>query len=136
MRLIAGAAYGERSPVEIFSEMFYLDAGMFAGSTLKLPSEYEERAVYPVEGDVMLNGQTLSAGDMTVIVPGADAELQCRRDARVMLLGGATLEGDRHIWWNFVSSSTDRIERAKADWKQSRFPKVPGESEFIPLPPS
>ncbi len=136
MRLIAGAAYGERSPVEVFSDTFYLDARMSAGSTLTLPSEYQERAVYPVEGDITLDGQALSAGHMVVIVPGANAELQCRRDARIMLLGGATLDGDRHIWWNFVSSSTDRIERAKADWKENRFAKVPGESEFIPLPPS
>lgn len=134
MRLIAGAAYGKRSPVETFSEMFYLDARMSAGSSLKVPPEHQERAVYPVEGEVALNGEAFPAGKMAVIVPEVEAELECYRDARVMLLGGATVDGDRHIWWNFVSSSKDRIERAKADWREGRFAKVPGETEFIPLP--
>ncbi len=136
MRLIAGTAYGERSPVEIFSEMFYLDARMSAGSRLKLPSEHEERAVYPVEGEISLNDEVVPAGNMAVIVPGVETELKCFHAARVMLLGGAAMDGDRHIWWNFVSSSKNRIERAKADWKENRFDKVPGETEFIPLPSS
>ncbi|MDX1528650.1 MAG: pirin family protein [Gammaproteobacteria bacterium] len=136
MRLIAGTAFGERSPVKTYSDMFYLDAEMPAGGRLKLPDEHEERAVYPVAGEVALNGVSISAGNMAVIAPGAEAELQCSRDARVMLLGGATMDGERHIWWNFVSSSKERIEQAKADWKENRFAKVPGETEFIPLPES
>ena len=73
---------------------------------------------------------------MAVITPGTEAEIQGASDARVMLLGGATMDGERHIWWNFVSSSKQRIERAGADWKENRFAKVSGETEFIPLPPS
>ncbi len=136
MRLIAGTAYGERSPIKIYSDMFYLDARMSAGSRLKLPPEHQERAVYPVTGEVSLNGEVFPAGNMAVILPGVEAELECFRDARVMLLGGETLDGERHIWWNFVSSSKERIEQAKADWKENRFAKVPGEIEFIPLPDS
>lgn len=136
MRLIAGAAYGERSPVVTFSDMFYLDARLSAGARVILPAEHEERAVYPVEGEVGVNGDALAAGVMAVIAPGIEAEVACFRDARVMLLGGAPMDGDRHIWWNFVSSSSDRLERAKADWKQGRFARIPGETEFIPLPES
>lgn len=136
IRLIAGRAYGKCSPVVVFSEMFYLDARLFAGSRLKLPSEHEQRAVFPVDGEVMLNGESVSQGAMAVVVPGMDAVLECAQDARVMLLGGAPLDGDRHIWWNFVSSSPDRIEQAKADWRENRFAPVPGETEFIPLPRS
>ncbi len=134
MRLIAGAAYGERSPVETFSDIFYLDASMSAGARLTLPSEYEERAIYPVEGKVTLNGELFSPGRMAVITPGTEGIIQGAEDARVMLLGGAAMDGERHIWWNFVSSSKDRIEQAKADWSQNRFAKVPEETEFIPLP--
>ncbi|HSS63352.1 MAG TPA: pirin-like C-terminal cupin domain-containing protein, partial [Gammaproteobacteria bacterium] len=136
LRLIAGAAFGERSPVKTFSDMFYLDASMSAGDTLALPSEHEERAVYPTDGEVTLNGEVFPAGSMAVVAPGIDAVLECLRDARVLLLGGATMDGERHIWWNFVSSSRDRIERAKADWKENRFAGIPGETEFIPLPES
>ena len=136
MRLISGSAFGERSPVKTYSDMFYLDVEMSAGGRLKLPDEHEERAVYPVDGEVALNGEPLPSGSMAVIAPGAVAELQCSRDARVMLLGGAAMDGDRHIWWNFVSSSETRIEKAKMDWKEGRFGAVPGETEFIPLPAS
>jgi redox-sensitive bicupin YhaK (pirin superfamily) len=136
MRLIAGAAYGEQSPVETFCDLFYLDARMSAGARLTLPSEYEERAIYPVEGEMMLKDDLLSAGRMAVITPGTESVVRAANDARVMLLGGATMDGERHIWWNFVSSSKDRIEQAKADWSQNRFAKVPGETEFIPLPSS
>lgn len=136
MRLIAGAAYGKQSPVETFSDMFYLDATVSAGAKLTLPSEYEERAVYPVDGELTLNGEIFPAGNMAVVASGVEVQLECFRDARLMLLGGAAMDGERHIWWNFVSSSKDRIERAKADWKTDRFARVPGESEFIPLPES
>ncbi len=136
MRLIAGAAYAARSPVSTICEMFYLDANMSAGSRLVLPSEYEERAIYPVDGEVFLDDELISPGRMAVVTPGVKAVLKSAEDARVMLLGGAKMDGDRHIWWNFVSSSQDRIERAKADWKEGRFAKVPGDTEFIPLPSS
>lgn len=136
MRLIAGTAYGEASPVKTFSQMFYLDAQMPAGTRLEVPGEHEERAVYPLAGEVTLNGESFGANRMIVLVPGAPVEIGCRRDARVILLGGAKLDGERHIWWNFVSSSKARIEKAKEDWKAGRFETVPGETEFIPLPAS
>lgn len=136
MRLIAGTAFGRESPVRIFSDMFYLDVAMPAGSRLRVPDEHEERAVYPVSGDILLNGDICKNSSMLVLTPGTEADIECRDDARVMLLGGAKLDGDRHIWWNFVSSSKARIEKAKSDWKEGRFEMVPGETEFIPLPSS
>ncbi|MDJ0971737.1 MAG: pirin family protein [Kiloniellales bacterium] len=134
LRLIAGSAYGETSPVKVFSPTFYLAAEMPAGSRLTLPSEHEERAVHVADGVVSVQGQTLSVGQMAVFVAGAEITVQAEAESLVMLLGGAAMDGERHIWWNFVSSSKDRIEQAKADWKEGRFDAVPGESEFIPLP--
>ena len=134
LRLIAGNAYGETSPVKVFSPTFYLAAEMPAGASLTLPSEHDERAVHVAEGAVSVEGQSLSVGQMAVFVAGAEITLRAQAEARVMLLGGAPMDGERHIWWNFVSSSKDRIEQAKADWKDGRFDPVPSESEFIPLP--
>lgn len=134
LRLIAGSAYGETSPVRTFSPMFYLAAEMPAGSALTLPSDYEERAVHVAEGAVSIGEDSLGLGRMAVFDAGAEVILQASEASRVMLLGGAPMDGPRHIWWNFVSSSQDRIEQAKADWKEGRFAAVPGETEFIPLP--
>ena len=134
LRLIAGAAYGETSPVRTFSPMFYLAAEMPAGTALTLPAEYEERAVHVAEGAVSVAGQDLGVGRMAVFAAGAAVTLQAEEASRVMLLGGAAIDGPRHIWWNFVSSRPERIEQAKADWREGRFAAVPGESEFIPLP--
>jgi hypothetical protein len=134
MRLIAGTAFGERSPVATFSELFYADADLAPGGTLELPPEHEERAIYVVNGEIALGGGTVQAGRLIVLRPGVEVTVQARRPAKLMLLGGARLEGQRHIWWNFVSSSRERIEQAKDDWKEGRFAKVPGETEFIPLP--
>lgn len=134
LRLIAGSAYGETSPVEVFSPTFYLAAEMPPGTSLTLPSDYEERAAHVAQGSVAVEGQSLSVGRMAVFAAGRNVTLRAEADARVMLLGGAPMEGERHIWWNFVSSSKDRIEQAKADWRGGRFDPVPGEAEFIPLP--
>ncbi len=134
LRLIAGAAYGATSPVRTFSPMFYLAAEMPAGTSLTLPSDYEERAVHVAEGAVSVAGQDLGVGRMAVFAAGAEITLRTEAESRVMLLGGAPMDGERHIWWNFVSSSKDSIERAKADWREGRFAAVPGETEFIPLP--
>ncbi len=136
LRLIAGAAYGASSPVAVLSEMFYLDAALAEGAELRLPEGYAERAAYVVEGAVRVAGESFEAGRMIVFQPGAEAAVTAAEAARVMLLGGAAMDGQRHIWWNFVSSSPERIEQAKADWKAGRFPQVPGETEFIPLPDS
>jgi redox-sensitive bicupin YhaK (pirin superfamily) len=135
--LIAGEALGHRSPVRTCSPLFYLDAIVTAGGGLDLPAEYEERGVYVAEGEAVVDGVACATGDLAVLAAGAPAEISTRGGARLMLLGGAPMDGPRHIWWNFVASSTDRLERAKAAWKRygsAPFPAVPGETEFIPLP--
>jgi redox-sensitive bicupin YhaK (pirin superfamily) len=140
VRLIAGSLYGRRSPVQTLSEMFYADVSLESGAMLHLPTEYEERAAYVVEGSVIFtpDGRTFGQGQLLVFKPGLDISLRAQESSpcRVMLLGGEPMDGPRHIWWNFVSSSTERIEQAKADWEGGRFAPVPDETEFIPLPKS
>ena len=136
--VIAGSLYGSRSPVRTLSEMFYADVTLRPDARLSLPLDYEERAAYVVEGsiEVETEREVFVAGQLLVFRPGAEVTLRgaAAKSARLMLLGGEPLEGARHIWWNFVSSSTERIEQAKEDWREGRFAPVPGESEFIPLP--
>jgi hypothetical protein len=134
LRLLAGSLFGKRAPVEVFSGMFYADAEMKAGAKLDLGIEHAERAAYIVEGSVEFAGARHEAGRMLVFRTGAPVVLTAREAVRLMLLGGESLDGPRHIWWNYVSSSKERIEQAKADWKAGRFAKVPGDDEFIPLP--
>ena len=138
VRLIAGSLYGARSPVETLSEMFYADIELERGARLPVPAEQEERAAYVVEGSVELGGVggSFAAGQLLVFKPKEEITLAAPESsaARLMLLGGAPLDGPRHIWWNFVSSSGERIEQAKEDWKAGRFAPVPEETEFIPLP--
>ena len=134
LRLIVGSAFGETSPVKTFSPMFYFDAQLPANATLGLPSDYPERALYVVSGDLEVPGFSLREGQMLVLPPDQQITVRALTDARFVVLGGAPLEGPRIIWWNLVSSSRERIEQAKVDWAQGRFPQVPGETEFIPLP--
>lgn len=134
MRLVAGRAYGKTSPVKVFSDLFYLHAELQPGASVTLPEDHAERAVYIVDGSVTLEGQSYGPARMVVLKPAVAVTLTAASASRVMLLGGAPLEGRRHIWWNFVASSPERIEQAKADWKAGRFAKVPGEDDFIPLP--
>jgi redox-sensitive bicupin YhaK (pirin superfamily) len=137
VRLICGSIYGGRSPVLTLSEMFYADVTLEKGARLSLPMEHEERAVYIVEGsvDVEDDGGTFRSGQLVVFRPSEEVILTSRESAaRLMLLGGEPLDGKRHIWGNFVSSSPERIEQAKEDWKAGRFAAVPEETEFIPLP--
>jgi redox-sensitive bicupin YhaK (pirin superfamily) len=135
IRVLAGSAYGRTSPVRTFSPLFYVDVAMPAGCELPLPREHEERAAYVVEGAVGCGAERAEPGRMLVFVPGADVRLRTGTDSRIVLVGGAPIDGKRHIWWNFVSTSKERIERAKRDWKDGRFPRVPGdEVEFVPLP--
>jgi hypothetical protein len=140
VRLIAGSLYGSRSPVRTTSEMFYADAALGPDAVLALPAEHEERAAYVVEGsvEVLPERETYVAGQLLVFRPGAEVLLRgaSAKQARLMLLGGEPLEGPRHIWWNFVNSSPERIEQAKRDWREGRFAPVPGETERIPLPTS
>jgi hypothetical protein len=134
LRLIAGVACGRRAPTSVYSPMFYLAATLGTGATVTLPDEYEERAAYVVEGEIDIAGGRYGVGSMILYGAGAPAALTATAGARVMLLGGAPLDGPRHIWWNFVSSSLERIECAKADWREERFAPVPGDGERMPLP--
>ena len=135
VRLIAGrsAAQARRSPT--LAAMFYADAVLRPGAELPLPAEHEERAVYVVRGRRSRWPATaFAAGQLLVFRPGDAITLPAPSPAACMLLGGEPMDGPRHIWWNFVSSSHERIEQAKADWRAGRFGAVPGETEFIPLP--
>ncbi|ABG32358.1 pirin family protein [Roseobacter denitrificans] len=141
VRLILGTAYGETAPVQVFSETFYADALLEAGARIPLPDDHEDRGVYVISGDVTVAGDRFEAGQMLVFRSGDKVSLTAgAQGARLMLLGGATLEGPRHIWWNFVASSKDRIDAAKeawraGDWAHGRFQLPPGDdADFIPLP--
>jgi redox-sensitive bicupin YhaK (pirin superfamily) len=135
-RVLAGSAWDVSSPVATLSPLFYAEARLAAGDELPLPADHEERAVYVVEGALEWGGMETGVGRMLVLPAGRQPPLRSARGARVALIGGAPLDGERHIDWNFVSSDPQRIEQAKADWRAGRFPKVPGdEVEFIPLPP-
>jgi len=134
LTIVAGHGFGERSPVEVLSETLYVSIDLSVGATLRIPSEHSERALYPVSGELQLDGVALPLNTLAVLDPGSEPTLIALGPARVMLLGGAPLDGPRFVWWNFVSSSRERIEQAKADWQAGRFAAVPGETEFIPLP--
>jgi redox-sensitive bicupin YhaK (pirin superfamily) len=134
LRLIAGAAFGQRAPAAVFSPMFYLDAAMEAGGTVELPTQYQERAVYVAEGEIAIDGSRYGPGQMVLFAADSTAAPVATMPSRTMLLGGAPLDGPRHIWWNFVSSSRERIEQAKRDWQLGAFAPVPGDDERIPLP--
>lgn len=133
--LIAGTAYGEASPVKVFAPMFFIQAQLEAGAEVILPDEHAERGVHVVEGEVSWGDLSVSAAQMAVQAGSSAPPVRAKTASRLMLFGGAPLDGERHLWWNFVSSSRERIEQAKADWAAQRFGKVSGdEEEFIPLP--
>ena len=133
--LIVGDAYGEHSPVKVFAPMFLLEVQLAAGAELALPQEHVERGIHVVEGEVSWGDLEVGANQMAVQAGPSAPPLRARVASRLMLFGGAPLDGERHLWWNFVSSTRERIEQAKADWQAQRFGKVPGdEIEFIPLP--
>jgi redox-sensitive bicupin YhaK (pirin superfamily) len=134
MHLIAGTAFGRTSPTPTYSPMFYLAVEMEAGAAFDLPREHEERAVYVVSGDVTVADAVLPARHMAVAPADEDVHVVARSVSRLMILGGSPLDGDRHIWWNFVSSSPALLEEAAARWETGGFPPVPGDTEFIPLP--
>ncbi len=136
VRVVAGSLYGKTSPVKTHSPLFYADAKLEAGASLSLNPEHEERAVYIVivDGSIDIAGERFEAGRLLVFSAGETITIRASSPARMMLLGGEPLDGPRYVWWNFVSSSRERIEQAKADWKAGRFPPVPGDAEFIPLP--
>lgn len=135
VRVIAGSLYGKRSPAVVLSDLFYADVQLVSGASVPLDPEYEERGLYLSEGEIEIAGDRFESGRLLVFKPGDSITIKAVRPSRFMLLGGATLDGPRHMWWNFVSSRKDRIEQAKEDWKAGRFGGVPGDDrEFIPLP--
>jgi len=141
VNLILGTAWGEKNPISTHSEMFYADAILQPGSTIPLPDNHEDRGIYVVNGSVEIAGQTFEGGKMAIFRPGDAISIQAgEQGARLMLLGGETLNGPRYIWWNFVASSKDKLEAAKeawgeGEWENGRFQLPPGDTqEFIPLP--
>lgn len=136
-RVVAGEFFGRRAPVETLSPLFFVDLKLQPRARLTMPAQYTEQAIYIVDGSLDLGPDgAFEAGQLLVLKPGASVTLSGSGSnaTRVVLLGGEPLEGPRHLAWNFVSSSAERIEQAKQDWRAGRFPAVPGESEFIPLP--
>lgn len=134
VRLIAGSLFGTSSPVETATDTIYADISLEDGARLPIAADYEERGIYILQGIIEIAGDHFDAGRMLILRPGDTLTATAEGAARIILLGGAAMDGPRHIWWNFVSSSKDRIEAAKADWREGRFEAVPGETEFIPLP--
>lgn len=135
VRVVVGSLYGAASPVPTVHETIFGDAHLKAGATLPLDADHEERAVYIVDGVLDISGDKFEAGRLLVFRPGDTVTITAATDTHFVIVGGAPMDGPRHIWWNFVSSRKERIEQAKAEWKAGHFGKVPGdEIEFIPLP--
>jgi hypothetical protein len=135
LRIIAGSMFGAKSPVKTHSDLFYADVTLQAGGRIPLPTEHEERGIYITDGSVEIAGDTFEAGRLLVFHHKDPIVISSVQGARFMMLGGEPMDGPRYIWWNFVSSSKERIEAAKDDWARARFAIVPGdEKEFIPLP--
>jgi len=134
VRVIAGALYGKTSPLATLTPTIFADVTLAAGASLPLDADAEERAIYVVSGEIDILGDRFSAGRLLVFRPGDRITVAAVTPTRLAILGGAAMDGPRHIWWNFVSSRRDRIEAAKADWKSGRFDPVPGDAEFTPLP--
>lgn len=133
VRIIMGHCFGQRSPVTTYSDTLYLECIIPAGGRITIPGDTAELAAYVVSGELRVSAEMYGDGVMLVAKKAATLELAAEKDARVMIIGGDPL-GERHVWWNFVSSSRARIEQAKDDWREGRFGKVPGDDEFIPLP--
>ena len=134
MRLIAGSAFGETSPVRTYSRLFYLDVELPASATVGLPGDYSERGVYIISGSVAIAGAPMEAGTMAVLDEVGSAEITATRDSRLVMFGGDPIT-ERYLEWNFVASNRQRIEQAKDDWRNHRFPIIEDDAEeFIPLP--
>jgi redox-sensitive bicupin YhaK (pirin superfamily) len=136
VRVLIGRAFELESPVRTLSPTLYLDINfaVASGASIKLPAVAEERAIYSTDHDVELDGELVPAFTMVVLEPGAEPVLAAPRGGRIVMVGGAPL-GHRFMVWNFVSSRKERIAQAQDDWEAQRFERVPGETEFIPLPP-
>lgn len=135
-RVIMGSLWGQTSCVSSFTDTLYLDVQLEAGGIFEVPAETEERALYALGGKIEIGGVEHAPMQLLVLRPGDQVVVKALEPVRMMVLGGAAMDGSRHIWWNFVSSSKDRIEQAKEDWREGRFDKVADDPEFIPLPES
>ena len=134
-RIVMGSLWGQRAATTCYAETIYAEIGLASGGAIPIEVEADERAVMLVGGEASLDGQQLKLYDLVVLRPGEAMTLRSERGGRAMLLGGEAFTSRRYVWWNFVSSNRERIEQAKADWREGRFGKVPGdEEEFIPLP--
>jgi redox-sensitive bicupin YhaK (pirin superfamily) len=131
--VLAGSAYGVTSPIVTHSAVLFVEAHLPPGSSLTLP-QAAELGAYVIDGTVRCGEERASAGQLLVLAPGSAGVLHAEETTRIALIGGDPPDGPRHMWWNFVSSSAERIEQAKQDWKNGRFPEVPGDEEFITLP--
>ncbi len=134
LRVIAGAAFGATSRVRTSSPLFYVEARLEPGGVLRLPPEYDERAAFVVEGSVSLTERTLVSGEIAFFQRGVEVLLRAQEPTRVLLIGGEPLDGPRYIFWNFVSSSKERLRQAAEDWRHQRFSRIRGETAYIPLP--
>jgi redox-sensitive bicupin YhaK (pirin superfamily) len=134
LRVIAGDAFGVTSPVRTSSPLFYVEARIPEGRELALEPDLGERGIYIVSGEIEIDGSSYESGRLLVLADERDCRIRARQPATLMLLGGAPLDGEREIWWNFVASDPARIEAAKADWREGRFPRVAGDDERMPLP--
>ncbi|MGV8941240.1 MAG: pirin family protein [Lysobacter sp.] len=134
LRVIAGRAFGEESPVRIFSDTLNVAIDLSPDAELVIDDSHPERAIYLLEGEAQLDGADLPAKHLIVLDPGTRPKLRAKTHVKAMLFGGEPLDGRRHLWWNFVSSSRERIEQAKQDWTEGRFGTIAEEHEFIPLP--
>jgi redox-sensitive bicupin YhaK (pirin superfamily) len=132
--VVAGHAFGRRAPTPTTSETLYAAVRLSAGAALEVPVEHEERAVYVVDGDVTIDDTRVPEARMAVLDSDRVARVSASTPATIMLVGGAAIDGERIIWWNFVASSRERIENAKEKWRAQQYGKVPGDDEFIPLP--
>jgi redox-sensitive bicupin YhaK (pirin superfamily) len=135
LRIVAGSVYGHEAPVKIYSPLFYVAVTMQPGSHLDMPKEYRERALYLLSGKVRIGNTVIQEKTLPVFHPGDSITIEAEQLSTLMLLGGEPFAEPRYIDWNFVSSSHERIEQAKEDWRNQRFGKIPGDDkEFIPLP--
>lgn len=134
LRILAGTAFGERSPVHVFSDTLNVAIDLAADAELRIDASHPERALYILDGEAQLDGVDVPARHLILPHPGSPAVLRARTPLKAMLFGGEPLDAPRHMWWNFVSSSKERIQQAKLDWQEGRFGTIAGETEAIPLP--
>ena len=134
LRVLAGRGYGAEAPARVFADTLYVAIDLDADTQIELEASHPQRALYVLDGEAKLYGADIPRQHLVLLDLGVNHRLRAKTPLKAMLLGGEPLDGPRHLWWNFVSSSKERIEQAKLDWREGRFGPVPGDDEFIPLP--